>query len=72
MLWTIAVIMLALWLLGLVSSLHDGRDDSQPAGGCHCDGAGQVETGAASGVISGSEERETMSRSVAKLTERCL
>ena len=46
MLWTIAVVLIILWMLGLVTRLYDGLFYSYPAGHCHHRRAGQSHSGA--------------------------
>ena len=48
MLWTIAVVLTVLWLLGLGEQLHDGRFYSHPAGDCRCRGPASDHPGPAS------------------------
>ena len=55
MLWTIAVVLVILWLLGLVNSYTMGGfvHITRPAGGCHHRRVGQGHTGAKNPVACG-------------------
>ena len=46
MLWTIAVVLIILWLLGLMSGYTMGYFIHIPAGHCHCRDPGQNHPGA--------------------------
>ena len=48
MLWTLAVILIVLWLLGDIEQSHDVRIYSHPAGSCYYHGVSEVYSGATS------------------------